>query len=174
MASTDDGDGCTMHMGQRRTSEQGTGSKQILEEPWKARGLLSAGLLSGKCNHTLRSRNTWQAVAEAKRRGRKRCSASKARSRICLNSFLKITPGKTGSRNNQFTCTRPLGGGCVAGGGPGVRRVGARHMDRKPIQINDPRAPHIAHAARTPLPRNPLDAPRGGGDFCGRLRWLIA
>lgn len=112
MVSTDDSDGCTMRRGQRGTSEQGARSKQILEEPWKGRGLLRACLLSENATtgcKKLRSKNTWQAVAEAKRRGRKRCFASQARRSVCLNSFLKITAGKIGSKNNQFTCARPLG-----------------------------------------------------------------
>lgn len=65
-------------------------------------GSLSENVTTG-CKK-LRSKNTWQPVAEAKGRGRKRCFASKARS-IRLNSFgffLNHTR-KIGSKNNQFT-----------------------------------------------------------------------
>lgn len=79
----------------------------MLEEPWKGRESGKACLLPENTTtgcRKLRRRNTWQAVAEARGGGIKRCFAAKARRSICLNRccFLNHTR-KIGSKNSQFT-----------------------------------------------------------------------
>lgn len=75
MVNTDDSAGCTVCMGQRGRSEQGVRIKQILEERWREGEWLRAGLHSENTTtgyKKLGKKNTLQAVAVGRRRGKKK------------------------------------------------------------------------------------------------------